>query len=134
MNRILLVEDNPVNQKLALRMLVLLGYNVDIAENGAEALFLLQRHGYAAAMDNGYSAVLMDLQMPVMDGLTATRAIRSLHSDTSRVPIIALTSNSFDTDRQNCLAAGMNDFLSKPINKAQFAAALQHWTAPVPVG
>jgi CheY-like chemotaxis protein len=121
MNRILLVEDNPVNQRVALRLLILLGYNADIAENGAEALSLLEH--------NGYSAVLMDLQMPVMDGLTATRFIRSLDGDTSRIPIIALTANALEGERQKCLDAGMNDFLTKPINRVKFAAALEHWTA-----
>jgi len=122
MNRILLVEDNPINQKVALRLLVLLGYNADLAENGEEALLLLKQH-------QDYSAVLMDVQMPVMDGLTATRAIRGLQSDASRIPIIALTANASERDRQRCLAAGMNDFLAKPIDNKKFAAALEHWTA-----
>jgi len=122
MNRILLVEDNPINQKVALRLLVLLGYNADLAENGEEALMLLEQH-------QDYAAILMDIQMPVMDGLTATRAIRGLEGDASRIPIIALTANASERDRQKCLAAGMNDFLAKPINKDLFAAALEHWTA-----
>jgi CheY-like chemotaxis protein len=123
MNRILLVEDNPINQKVALRLLVLLGYDADLAENGEEAVLLLeQRH-------EDYAAVLMDIQMPVMDGLAATRAIRGLAGEASRIPIIALTANASQRDRQNCLAAGMNDFLAKPINKDLFAAALEHWTA-----
>jgi len=123
MNRILLVEDNPINQKLALRLLILLGYNADLAENGEEALLLLeQRH-------EDYDAILMDVQMPVMDGLAATRAIRQLESAASRIPIIALTANTAERDRQRCLAAGMNDFLTKPIDNKKFAAALEHWTA-----
>jgi CheY-like chemotaxis protein len=122
MNRILLVEDNPINQKVALRLLMLLGYSADVAENGADALLLLDRQ-------HDYAAVLMDLQMPVMDGLTAALAIRGLKGGRSRIPIIALTANSSERDRQRCLAAGMNDFLAKPINKDHFAAALDRWTA-----
>jgi CheY-like chemotaxis protein len=120
-NRILLVEDNPINQKVALRLLILLGYNADVAENGAEALLMLENHGY--------SAVLMDLQMPVMDGYDATRAIRNLHGDAGRIPIIALTANALEEERQKCMAVGMNDFLTKPIDREKFAEALEHWTS-----
>lgn len=122
--RILLVEDNPINQKVAMHLLVLLGYSVDLAENGAKALQVIE--------DGGYAAVLMDLQMPVMDGLAATRAIRNLPSECSRIPIIALTANGLDSERQKCMAVGMNDFLTKPIHKEKFCAALEHWTASFP--
>ncbi len=121
MNRILLVEDNPINQKVALRLLILLGYCADLAENGEEALLLMENHGY--------SAILMDLQMPVMDGYDATRAIRNLDGDARRIPIIAFTANALDGERQKCLEAGMNDFLTKPIDRNKFAEALEHWTS-----
>jgi CheY-like chemotaxis protein len=122
--RILLVEDNPINQKVAMHLLVLLGYSVDLAENGAKALQVIE--------DGGYAAVLMDLQMPVMDGLAATRAIRNLPSECSRIPIIALTANGLDSERQKCMAVGMNDFLTKPIHKEKFRTALEHWTGSFP--
>ena len=102
---ILLVEDHPSNQALALKLLGKMGYDADLATNGRLALeFVQAKH---------YDLILMDMQMPEMDGIEATRAIRQLPLE--RQPrIVALTANAFETDRQNCLAAGMDDFMSKP--------------------
>jgi len=103
--KILLVEDNAVNQMLVLGMLQKLGTHADVAMDGAEALELVR--------EGGYDLILMDMQMPRMDGLTATRAIRAM-SDIRQPRIVALTANAMDSDRTACLAAGMDDFLSKP--------------------
>ncbi len=113
--KVLLVEDNAVNRMLALRHLGRLGCRVDVAENGAEAV--------RAAATNSYDIIFMDMQMPVMDGLDATRKIRSAETG-RRVPIIALTANALETDRRECLNAGMNGFLSKPYRKEVFAETL----------
>jgi len=107
---VLLAEDNIVNQKVALRMLEQLGYKADIAKNGIEALAALGR--------KKYDVVLMDLQMPEMDGLEATRQICALLPEASRPWIIAMTANAMEGDRQTCLQAGMNDYLSKPVKIA----------------
>ena len=103
--RILLVEDNPVNQMVAQRMLEKAGHRVVVAENGRQALNRLS----VEPVD----LVLMDLQMPEMDGLETTQKIRQLHL-TKRPFIIALTANAFDSDRERCLQAGMDEFLTKP--------------------
>jgi signal transduction histidine kinase/ligand-binding sensor domain-containing protein/CheY-like chemotaxis protein len=118
--RILVAEDNLINQKVALRMLSTLGYHGAIAENGAIALELVQ--------DGSFHAILMDMHMPVMDGLEATRAIRRLNSAVSRIPIIALTASALQGERQKCLQSGMDDFITKPIEKAKFEATLEYWT------
>jgi two-component system sensor histidine kinase/response regulator len=120
-NKILLVEDNPVNQRVAQRTLQNLAAEVTIANNGAEALERIA----AAAFD----AVLMDCQMPVMDGFTATRRIRELESSRGikRLPIIALTANVMSEDRENCIAAGMDAHLGKPIEPAQLIEALSRF-------
>ena len=120
-NEILLVEDNPVNQRVAQRTLQNLGAVVTIANNGAEALERI-----AAAT---YDAVLMDCQMPVMDGFTATRRIRELELSRGlkRLPIIALTANVMSEDRENCIAAGMDAHLGKPIEPAQLIEALSRF-------
>jgi two-component system sensor histidine kinase/response regulator len=121
--KILLVEDNPVNREVAVGMLESLGCTADAAENGWLAI---------AAMNTAtYDAVLMDCQMPVMDGLTATGEIRRREqtSGAARVPIIALTANAMDGDRERCLAAGMDDFLSKPFTQQQLATLLRRWLA-----
>ena len=104
---VLLVEDNIVNQKVAVRFLQRLGARVTVASDGAEGVELLKRGEFAL--------VLMDVQMPVMDGFEATRRIRELASDKRSVPIVALTANAMPEDRERCLAAGMNDFLTKPL-------------------
>ena len=121
--RILLVEDNPVNREVAVGMLESLGCAIDAAENGWLAIEAMN----AAA----YDAVLMDCQMPVMDGLTATGEIRRREqtSGAARVPIIALTANAMEGDRERCLAAGMDDFLSKPFTQQQLATLLRRWLA-----
>jgi two-component system, sensor histidine kinase and response regulator len=121
--KILLVEDNPVNREVAIGMLESLGCATDAAENGWLAV---------EAMNTAtYDAVLMDCQMPVMDGLTATGEIRRREqtSGAARVPIIALTANAMEGDRERCLAAGMDDFLSKPFTQQQLATLLRRWLA-----
>jgi len=120
-NKILLVEDNPVNQRVAQRTLQNLAAEVTIANNGAEAL----EHVAASSFD----AVLMDCQMPVMDGFTATRRIRELELSRGgkRLPIIALTANVMSEDREKCLAAGMDAHLGKPIEPAQVIEALSRF-------
>jgi signal transduction histidine kinase/CheY-like chemotaxis protein/HPt (histidine-containing phosphotransfer) domain-containing protein len=121
--KILLVEDNPVNREVAVGMLDSLGCTIDAAENGWLAI--------EAMNTAAYDAVLMDCQMPVMDGLTATGEIRRREqtSGAARVPIIALTANAMEGDRERCLAAGMDDFLSKPFSQQQLATLLRRWLA-----
>jgi two-component system, sensor histidine kinase and response regulator len=118
---ILLVEDHPINQQLALILLQAAGYAVDIAETGRQALEKVQ--------GKQYSAVLMDIQMPMMDGLTATRRIRELESTTGQhIPIIAMTAHALAGDRENCLAAGMDDYVSKPLEPDILFKVLNRWT------
>jgi PAS domain S-box-containing protein len=116
--RILVVEDNPVNQKVALRQLQKLGYSADIAANGLEALEAVRRLDYAA--------VLMDCHMPEMDGFEATRILRS---SGSTIPIIALTASAQAEDRERCHEAGMNDFITKPTREADLTRVLARWAA-----
>jgi two-component system sensor histidine kinase/response regulator len=129
--RILLVEDNPVNEEVATALLQDLGLTVEVARDGAQAL---ER---ASAAD--YDLILMDVQMPVMDGRAATRAIRALPRH-ARTPILAMTANAFLEDRRASLEAGMNDHLVKPVNPAALSAALARWLqgepamAPAPAG
>jgi signal transduction histidine kinase/CheY-like chemotaxis protein len=120
---VLVVEDNPVNREVAVSMLESLGCTIDTAENGWLAL--------KAMSTATYDAVLMDCQMPVMDGLAATGEIRRREqaSGTARVPIIALTANAMEGDRERCLDAGMDDFLSKPFTQQQLATLLRRWLA-----
>ena len=115
--RVLLVEDNVVNQKVALNMLARLGLGADVAHNGQEALEALGR--------SLYDVVLMDMEMPVMDGLTATRAVRETLGPSQQPRIIALTANAMDGDAEACLEAGMDDYLSKPIRLTSLREALQ---------
>ena len=122
--RVLLVEDNELNQEVAQELLRLLGVQVELADDGAQALARLQ-------LSEPVDLVLMDMQMPVMDGLSATRAIRQLPGR-GALPIVAMTANAMASDRQRCLDAGMNDHLSKPIDLDQLAATLQHWLADTP--
>ncbi len=117
--RVLLVEDNLTNQEVARYMLNKMGLRVEVANHGAEALEMLEH-------DPGYDLVLMDLHMPVMDGLEAATRIRA--SDWGKtLPIIAMTAAAFESDRQNVLAAGMNDHLSKPVIPAALVSVLLHW-------
>ncbi len=117
--RLLLAEDNRTNQLFAMTLLQSAGYRVDLAEDGVQAV------ASAAAQD--YAAVLMDLQMPTMDGLEAAQRIRALDGPRARVPIIALTAHAMPQARAECLDAGMNDYLAKPINKAELTAMMAHW-------
>jgi CheY-like chemotaxis protein len=114
--RILLAEDNAVNQKLALRLLEQMGYRADVASNGIEAVESVERQAY--------DVVLMDVQMPEMDGLDSTRAIRKLTS-IWQPRVIAMTANAMQGDREMCLAAGMDDYVSKPIRVAELIDALR---------
>ena len=116
---LLLAEDNPVNQRVAVHVLGKLGYAVDVVDNGALAV--------AAVARGNYALVLMDCQMPEMDGFAATAAIRRAEAKSSHLPIIAMTANAMQGDREQCLAAGMDDYIAKPIDVAQLAALLAKW-------
>jgi PAS domain S-box-containing protein len=120
--RVLLAEDNPVNQRLAQTLLVRLGYSVSVAANGALAMEMFT--------STSFDAVLMDMQMPFMDGLEATRRIRQWEQRYAdrRTPIIAMTANAMERDREACLQAGMDDHLTKPINRAALAATMARVT------
>jgi signal transduction histidine kinase/CheY-like chemotaxis protein/PAS domain-containing protein/HPt (histidine-containing phosphotransfer) domain-containing protein len=130
--RILVAEDNLVNQKLAVRMLERLGYRPDIVSNGVEALAAFEREVYAA--------IVMDCQMPVMDGYEATRHIREREQrcdaarDRPHIPIIALTANAMQGDRERCKVAGMDDYLSKPVKTDDLGEILQRWLPETPQG
>ena len=115
---VLVVEDHKINQKVALRLLEKLGYTADTAENGQQAVEAFQSGKYAA--------ILMDCQMPVMDGFQATQAIRILDQQ-HRTPIIAVTARALPEDQQLCLEAGMDDYVSKPVDLARLSAALTKW-------
>lgn len=118
--RILLAEDNHINQKVTLRMLDRLGYRADVVANGLEVL--------AALKHVDYDIILMDLMMPEMDGIEATRKIRSL-PEYNQLFIIALTANALPEDRERCLAAGMNDYLSKPVKMESLGEMLVKWSS-----
>lgn len=124
--RILVAEDNLVNQKLVSRVLEKLGYDVRLVLNGQEAVYAIEQGAYAA--------VLMDCQMPIMDGLTATETIRAWESahQQRRTPIIALTAHMVAGDRERCLAVGMDDYLNKPLNPDKLAPTLKHWLQQLP--
>jgi CheY-like chemotaxis protein/HPt (histidine-containing phosphotransfer) domain-containing protein len=116
---LLVAEDNEVNQKVAVRMLERLGYGVEVADNGREAL--------EACARRHYDAVLMDGQMPEMDGYEATRRIRDREPAGRRMPIIAMTASAMKGDREKCLEAGMDDYVSKPVTPEALEAVLQRW-------
>jgi CheY-like chemotaxis protein len=119
---ILVAEDNPVNRRLALLQLRKLGFSAVAVRDGREAV--------AAALDGDYALALMDCQMPEMDGFEATAAIRAAESAEprrGRLPIIAMTANAMEGDREACLAAGMDGYLAKPVSAARLRALLRRW-------
>ncbi len=120
---LLLVEDHPINQMVAKGMLGKLGYTTDIVSNGKQALEALEK--------KAYHLVLMDCQMPIMDGFQATRAIRESHPPGNpEVPIIAMTANATPEDRERCIAAGMDDYIPKPIRPEMLSAVVEKWITP----
>jgi len=125
--RLLLVEDNSVNQEVAMAMLKHFGYSADVANNGKEAL--------AALEAKDYDLVLMDCQMPELDGYEATRLIRDPHTRVRnrKIPVIAMTAHAMRGDREKCLSAGMDDFVPKPIQTAALEEILDRWTAKRPI-
>jgi CheY-like chemotaxis protein len=124
--RLLLVEDNFVNQRVAVYMLTKLGHRVDVAKQGREAIDMLSK--------SEYDLVLMDCQMPEMDGFEATRIIRDLGSAVldHAIPVVAMTANAFPEDRARALASGMNDFLAKPVDRSVLAGMLAKWMKQPP--
>jgi CheY-like chemotaxis protein len=119
-NLILVVEDHPVLQELAVRQLHKLGLSADAVSSGKEALTLLSR--------NNYSLILMDCQMPTMDGFSATRTIRQNELGAGKhIPIVAMTAGAIKGDREKCLDAGMDDYLSKPVSQEQLRSMLEKW-------
>ncbi len=119
--RILLAEDVLINQIIAIEMLKTAGYLVDVADNGIEAVDAVEHQPY--------DLVLMDVHMPSMDGLGATRKIRELGPPRGRIPIVALTADAVAGVREQYLAAGMDDFLSKPFNRSELLAVVERWVA-----
>jgi CheY-like chemotaxis protein/HPt (histidine-containing phosphotransfer) domain-containing protein len=117
--RVLLAEDNPVNQEVAVGMLESLGCKVTVVENGREAV---------EAIDDGdFDLVLMDCQMPILNGFEATRMIRATETDGFRLPILALTANAFEGSKAECLAHGMDDMLNKPFKRQELLSLLDRW-------
>ena len=116
-HRVLVVEDNPINQLVAVGLLRALGYATTTADDGEVAV--------AEMRSGGYDAVLMDVQMPRMDGYAATRAIRAEQS--VHIPVIAMTAAAVEGERERCLAAGMDDFLTKPVDPSALTAVLDRW-------
>jgi CheY-like chemotaxis protein len=119
--RVLLVDDNPINQLVAREMLLSLGVIVDTADHGAEALEKIAQMRYGL--------VFMDVMMPVLDGIEATRQLRAteLAQAGTRLPVVALTANAMADDRERCLAAGMDDYLDKPVRRELLALMLKRW-------
>jgi CheY-like chemotaxis protein len=116
--RVLVAEDNSVNQHVVLRMLDRMGYRADLAANGLEVLAALRRQSY--------DVVLMDVQMPELDGIDATRELRAMLPADRQPYVIAVTANALSGDREACLAAGMDDYISKPMQRAELESALLH--------
>lgn len=119
-HRILIAEDNPVNQRLARRLIEKLGYKADIVNNGLEALKAIER--------KSYDVILMDCQMPELDGYEATRRIRDGQTGKTRIPVLAMTANAMAGDREKCLDAGMDDYITKPVDLRCLREALEKWT------
>ncbi len=117
--QILVVEDNVVNQKVAVGQLRHLGYDADVVASGAEAIEAIRRHPY--------DLILLDCQMPDIDGYDVARAIRQIESETRRVPIVAMTAHTMEGEREKCLAAGMDDYLTKPVSTQRLSAVLARW-------
>jgi len=125
LGRVLVAEDNPVNQRVVVKLLERRGYEVDVANNGREAL--------AAVRARAYDVVFMDCQMPEMDGYEATRAIRALADPRGvELPVIALTAHAMQGDRERCLEAAMSDYLTKPITARALDAVLARWAPAAP--
>lgn len=124
--RILVVDDVPVNLIVVERMLDSIGYQVETAANGLEAL--------EAVKNNHFDLIFMDIQMPEMDGFEATLRIRELGPETDSIPIVAITANTQDSDRVACIEAGMNDYIAKPFVKKQLAALLDRYFPPTQLG
>jgi signal transduction histidine kinase/CheY-like chemotaxis protein/HPt (histidine-containing phosphotransfer) domain-containing protein len=124
--RILVAEDNWVNQQVAVGLLAKLGHRADVADDGGEAVTAVER--------GNYDLVLMDLQMPNVDGLAATAMIRALPGPKAAVPIVAMTANAMTGDREACLAAGMDDYISKPVDRRRLSALLGRWAATIAAG
>jgi len=122
--RVLLVEDNPINQMVAQKMLEKVGLKAVLANNGVEALKVLK--------EQSFDLVLMDCQMPEMDGFDATREIRNLDIRTlydQHLPIVAMTANVMSGDRERCLEVGMDDYVGKPVQRDHLEAVLRKWLA-----
>jgi CheY-like chemotaxis protein len=117
--RILIADDNPVNCRLAMLLLEKAGHRIDMVEDGAAAVEAVRR--------GDYDLVLMDVQMPGLDGLAATRRIRELEVAKAGVPVVAITANAMTGDDDRCLAAGMNDYITKPFDRARLLAKVAEW-------
>ncbi|MBK1839015.1 response regulator [Azospirillum sp. YIM B02556] len=124
--RLLVVDDSATNRLVVAGLLAKAGFSVETANGGAEAVEAVSQAPVPP------EAVLMDVAMPDMDGLTATATIRRLGDERARIPIIAVTANALPEDRVRCLAAGMNDYLTKPVRRAELLGALERWLAPQP--
>ena len=118
--RILVAEDNPVNQKLTVTLLERQGHHVSLAENGVQAIELFKQQEF--------DMILMDVQMPIMDGLQATRQIREMTGNRERIPIVAMTAHATEADKQNCLASGIDEYLAKPFKSADLFSLIQNMT------
>jgi CheY-like chemotaxis protein len=117
--RILLADDNPVNCRIAVLMLEKAGHQIDVVNDGAEAI--------EAVRGKAYHLVLMDVQMPGVDGLEATRRIRALATEEAAVPVIAITANAMQGDDRRCFDAGMDDYITKPIDRARLLGKVMQW-------